>query len=68
VGEQLDRHDGRMLGWGLIPLGALAGGFVAQAAGLRAPFTVAGILRGIALLAVLPALLAAARRSAKAAQ
>jgi hypothetical protein len=23
----------RMLGWGLIPLGALAGGFVAQAAG-----------------------------------
>jgi MFS family permease len=53
----------RMLGWGLIPLGALAGGFVAQAAGLRAPFTVAGVLRGIALLAILPALLAAARRT-----
>jgi hypothetical protein len=27
----------RMLGWGLMPLGALAGGFVAHAAGLRAP-------------------------------
>jgi MFS family permease len=51
----------RMIGWGLIPLGALAGGFVAQAAGLRAPFTIAGVLRAVALLAVLPALLAARR-------
>jgi MFS family permease len=51
----------RMIGWGLIPLGALAGGFVAQAAGLRAPYTVAGILRGVALLAIVPALLVAAR-------
>ena len=30
----------RMLGWGLMPLGALAGGFVAHAAGLRAPYIV----------------------------
>src|ERR1700722_11003150 len=34
----------RMLGWGLMPLGALAGGFVAHAAGLRAPYVVAGLL------------------------
>jgi MFS family permease len=47
----------RMIGWGMIPLGALAGGFVAHAFGLRAPFLVAGIARGIALLALLPALL-----------
>jgi len=51
----------KMLGWGLIPLGALAGGLVAQAAGLRAPWIVAGTFRGLALLALLPALLAGAR-------
>jgi MFS family permease len=51
----------RMLGWGTRPLGALAGGFVAEAAGLRAPFIVGGILRAVILLALLPALLAAAR-------
>jgi MFS family permease len=49
----------RMLGWGTRPLGALAGGFVAQAACLRAPFIVGGILRGAVLVALLPALLAA---------
>jgi MFS family permease len=46
----------RMLGWGLMPLGALAGGFVAHAAGLRATYIVAGLLSGAALLAALPAL------------
>ena len=51
----------RMLGWGTRPLGALAGGFVANAAGLWAPFIVGGILRGAFLLALLPALLAADR-------
>ena len=51
----------RMLGWGLMPLGALAGGFVAQAAGLRAPYVVGGILCGLSLLAALPFLLAAGR-------
>ncbi len=46
----------RMLGWGLMPLGALAGGFVAHAAGLRAAYVVGGLLSGAALLAALPAL------------
>jgi MFS family permease len=49
----------RMLGWGLMPLGALAGGFVAHAAGLRAPYIVAGLLCGLSLLAAVPLLLAA---------
>src|SRR5580692_1671557 len=49
----------RMLGWGLMPLGALAGGFVAHAAGLRAPYIVAGLLCGLSALAAIPILLAA---------
>ncbi len=48
----------RMLGWGLMPVGALAGGFVAHAAGLRAPYLVAGLLCGLSLLAVVPLLVA----------
>src|SRR5439155_22159323 len=48
----------RMLGWGLMPAGALAGGFVAHAAGLRAPYLVAGLLCGLSLLAAIPLLLA----------
>ena len=51
----------RMVGWGLMPLGALAGGFVAHAAGLRAPYLVAGLLCGLSLLAAVPLLLAAER-------
>jgi MFS family permease len=51
----------RMLGWGTRPLGALAGGMIAEAAGLRAPFIIGGILRGVIFLALLPALLTAAR-------
>jgi MFS family permease len=51
----------RMLGWGLMPVGALAGGFVAHAAGLRAPYIVAGLLCGLSVLAALPLLLPAAR-------
>ncbi len=51
----------RRLGWGLRPAGALAGGFVAHAAGLRAPYIVAGILCGLALLAAIPLLLSADR-------
>jgi len=49
----------RMLGWGLMPAGALAGGFVAHAAGLRAPYVVAGLLCLLSVLAALPLLLAA---------
>jgi MFS family permease len=48
----------RMLGWGLMPVGALAGGFVAHAAGLRAPYVVAGLLCGLSLLAAVPLLVA----------
>jgi MFS family permease len=51
----------RMLGWGLMPLGALAGGFVAHAAGLRAPYVVAGLLCLLSALVTLPLLLAANR-------
>jgi MFS family permease len=51
----------RMLGWGLMPLGALAGGFVAHAAGLRAPYIVAGLLVGLSALVALPILLVAVR-------
>ena len=51
----------RMLGWGLMPVGALAGGFVAHAAGLRAPYVVAGLLCLLSVLAALPLLLAAGR-------
>jgi MFS family permease len=47
----------RMIGWGLMPAGAVAGGFVAHVAGLRAPYVLAGILCGIATLAALPLLL-----------
>lgn len=50
----------RMLGWGLMPLGALAGGFVAHAAGLRAPYVVAGLICGVCLLAAVPLLRASA--------
>jgi hypothetical protein len=50
-----------MLGWGLIPLGALTGGLVAHEFGLRAGYPIAGALRGIALLAALPVLITALR-------
>jgi len=51
----------RMLGWGLIPLGTLTGGLVAHGLGLRAPYLIAGVVRGIALLATLPVLIRAMR-------
>ncbi|WP_433351864.1 MFS transporter [Microtetraspora malaysiensis] len=54
----------RMLGWGLIPLGALIGGLVAHAFGLRAPYPIAGVLRGIALLVALPLMIRAVRADA----
>jgi MFS family permease len=56
----------RMLGWGLMPLGALAGGFIAHAAGLRAGYVVGGVLSGVALLAALPVLAGAASGSSSA--
>ncbi len=47
----------RTLGWGLMPLGAVAGGFLAHADGLRAPYTIGGIVCALALAAALPVLL-----------
>jgi MFS family permease len=47
----------RMIGWGLLPLGALAGGFVAHADGPRAAYAVGGIICALALVAALPVLL-----------
>lgn len=47
----------RMLGWGLMPLGALAGGLIAHAAGLRAPYVIGGIVCALTLTAALPVLL-----------
>ncbi|MBB4688412.1 MFS transporter [Amycolatopsis jiangsuensis] len=52
----------RLLGRGLVPFGALAGGLVAETFGLRAPYPVAGVLRVIALLAALPVLRQSGRR------
>ncbi|TDD98866.1 MFS transporter [Jiangella asiatica] len=51
----------RMVGWGLTPLGALTGGFVAHLLGLRAPYLVAAAVRAIALLVTAPVLLRALR-------
>jgi hypothetical protein len=53
----------RLVGWGLIPAGTLTGGLVAHALGLRAPYLVAGAVRGIALVVVLPVLIRALRGS-----
>jgi MFS family permease len=51
----------RLIGWGLMPLGALAGGLVADALGLRAPYLVAAGVRGLALLGAAPVLARALR-------
>ncbi|MFJ8916613.1 MFS transporter [Amycolatopsis sp. NPDC102389] len=51
----------RLLGWGLMPLGALTGGLLAHRFGLRVPYPVAGVARGLALLAALPVLIPAMR-------
>lgn len=51
----------RMLGWGLIPVGAVLGGWIASAWGLRAALPVAGALRAVVLLVALPSLIAGVR-------
>jgi MFS family permease len=51
----------RMVGWGLMPLGAIAGGFVADRFGLRAPYIVASALRIAVFVFAVPVLLAALR-------
>jgi MFS family permease len=55
----------RMLGWGLMPLGALAGGLIARELGVRAAYPIAGTLRGLALLAALPVLITALRSASE---
>lgn len=51
----------RMLGWGFMPLGALAGGFIAHWLGLRAPYLVASGIRLIAVGVTVPVLVAELR-------
>jgi len=46
----------RLVGLGAIPLGALAGGLVAHALGLRAVYLLAGTVLGLAVLAAAPRL------------
>jgi MFS family permease len=53
----------KMVGWGLIPVGAIAGGLVADSFGLRTPFILGGIVRAVALACALPVLAGALRRS-----
>jgi MFS family permease len=55
----------RMIGWGLIPVGALTGGLVADVLGMRAPYPVAGAIRGVALLVALPLLLSTMRSAVR---
>jgi MFS family permease len=63
-GELLGRVNSvyRMIGWGLIPVGAVTGGFVAKELGYRAPFTLGGIIVAVAGALALPALISAGRR------
>lgn len=46
----------RMIGWGLFPVGAVAGGLVAKEFGYRAPYTVGGILVAVAGVCAVPIL------------
>lgn len=52
----------RMIGWGLFPVGAIAGGFVAREFGLRAPYILGAIITAASAVAALPALIQAGRR------
>jgi MFS family permease len=65
-GELLGRVNGayKMLGWGLMPVGAAVGGLLASRFGIGVPFPVAGALRAVVLLAALPVLAGAIRRRA----
>jgi MFS family permease len=51
----------RFLGWGSIPLGALAGGLVADRFGVRAPFLVGGVVQLSVWAVAAPALVRLAR-------
>jgi MFS family permease len=64
-GELLGRVNSvyRMIGWGLMPLGAVASGFVAREWGYRAPYTLGGILIAIVAVLATPTLVSIARSS-----
>jgi MFS family permease len=51
----------RMISWGLYPAGALAGGFVAQELGLRAPYLLGGVVTALGVAAAIPVLVHAGR-------
>jgi len=51
----------KMVGWGLIPVGAVLGGWVAATWGLRAPLPVGGGIRVLVLLVALPSLVGGMR-------
>lgn len=57
----------RFLGWGSIPLGALAGGWIASRYGLRAPFLIGGGITVVSLALAWPRLTNRAIEAAKAA-
>ena len=57
----------RFLGWGSMPLGALAGGWLAEVFGLRAPWLIGGAVVAVALVAALPRITTSAIEEAKAA-
>jgi MFS family permease len=64
-GELLGRVNSvyRMIGWGLMPLGAVTSGFVAREWGYRAPYTLGGILIAIVAVLATPTLVSIARSS-----
>ena len=57
----------RFLGWGSMPIGAILGGLLADAFGLRAPFIVGGVAILAAMIPALPRLTARAIAAAEAA-
>ncbi|MFY1633699.1 MFS transporter [Solwaraspora sp. WMMB335] len=52
----------RMIGWGLMPVGSLLGGLIAQHFGLRAPFLGAGAIRIVVLLLAAPIVIGSIRK------
>lgn len=51
----------KMVGWGMIPAGTLAGGLIAHSLGVRAPYELAAAVRTIALVVAVPVLVVASR-------
>lgn len=65
-GELLGRVNSvyRMIGWGLLPFGAVTGGFVAKEFDLRAPYLLGGVVVGVAAVVALPVLARTGRSAA----